>query len=104
MTKFDKQVNRNLKGKKLENSGKISQAIKLYETNIEEGFDGNHPYDRLAILYRKARMFDHEIRVLTKAVEVFESVVKRGRADGRPKLEKFKIRLEKAKALSKSNS
>jgi hypothetical protein len=35
MTKFEKQLNRNLKGKKLERAGKISQAIKLYEANVE---------------------------------------------------------------------
>jgi len=89
-------VNRNLKGIKLEKEGKIDKAIKLYEKNIEEEFDGSHPYIRLAIIYSKKGLLDDEIRVLEKAVWVFENVVYKERDDRSQKLDKFKKRLEKA--------
>jgi tetratricopeptide (TPR) repeat protein len=89
-------VNRNLKGIKLEKEGKIDKAIKLYEKNIEEEFDGSHPYTRLAIIYSKKGLLDDEIRVLKKAVWVFENIVYKDRSDRLPKLDRFKKRLEKA--------
>lgn len=96
---LDSQVDRNLKGIELEKGGRVDEAIKLYEMNINENFDGNHPYDRLAIIYRKRKQFDEEVRVLEKAIEVFEEVVSKGRQDGPPKLKRFKERLEKAQKL-----
>ena len=89
-------VNRNLKGIKLEKEGKIDKAIKLYEKNIEEEFDGSHPYTRLAIIYSKKGLLDDEIRVLKKAVWLFENVVYKERDNRSQKLDKFKKRLEKA--------
>ena len=89
-------VNRNLKGIKLEKEGKIDKAIKLYEKNIEEEFEGSHPYTRLAIIYSKKGLLDDEIRVLKKAIWVFEDVVYKERGDRSQKPDKFKKRLEKA--------
>jgi len=96
---FDKQVERNLKGIQLEKDGRVDEAIKLYERNIEENFEGSHPYDRLAIIYRKRNQIDDEIRVLEKAIWVFENVVYRDRGDRLPKLQRFKKRLERARSL-----
>jgi len=96
---FDKQVERNLKGIQLEKDGQVDEAIKLYESNIEENFEGNHPYDRLAIIYRKGNQIGDEIRVLEKAIWVFENVVYKERGDRLPKLQKFEKRLEKARKL-----
>jgi tetratricopeptide (TPR) repeat protein len=84
--RFEKQAERNLTGIELEKAGKIDEAIELYEKNVEENFIGSHPYNRLAIIYRKHGQIDDEVRVLEKAVSVF----KKGN-----KQEKFKIRLEK---------
>lgn len=94
-----KQVERNLRGIELEKEGKIDEAVKLYEENIRENFDGNHPYDRLAIIYRKRKSIIEEIRVLEKAVYVFENVVYAKRSDRIPKLNKFINRLEEARKL-----
>lgn len=69
---FDSQVDRNLKGKELENQGKVEEAKQLYLQNINEGFEGNHPYDRLAIMFRKEKVYDKEIEVLEKAINVFK--------------------------------
>jgi hypothetical protein len=96
------QVNRNLKGIELEKVGKVDQAIILYEMNINENFEGNHPYDRLTIIYRKRKLYDDEVRVLEKAIKVFDKVVSNGRQDGPPKLKRFKERLKKVRKLQKS--
>jgi len=89
-------VNRNLKGRELEKECKIEEAIELYEKNIKEEFDGNYPYERLAIIYSKKGSLEDEIRVLEKAVWVFENIVYKDRSDRLPKLDRFKKRLEKA--------
>jgi len=65
----------NQKGIKLEKENKTDQAIMLYESVIEQNFEGNHPYDRLAIIYRRLKEYDSEIRVLEKAIDVFENIV-----------------------------
>jgi len=96
---FDKQVERNLKGIQFEKDEQIDKAIKLYERNVEENFEGNHPYDRLAVIYRKRNQIGEEIRVLQKAIWVFENVVPQERVDRLPKLQKFRKRLEKARKL-----
>lgn len=87
------------KGRKLEDKGETDKAVKQYEKAIENNFDGNHPYDRLAVYYRKNKDYDNEERVLLKAIYVFENVVYEGRGDRLPKLEKFKDRLEKVYLL-----
>ncbi|WP_434122353.1 tetratricopeptide repeat protein [Salinicoccus roseus] len=97
-------LDRNLQGKKFEETGEIEKAIELYEKNIEEEFEGNHPYDRLAIIYRKRKQYREEIRVLNQAVSVFEKEkIKSKRQDVNPKLIRFKERLEKVKALEEKN-
>lgn len=99
MGNFDKQLERNLKGIQFEREGQIDKAIELYEANIMENFEGNYPYDRLAIIYRKRDRIDDEIRVLEKAIWVFESIVYKERGDRLPKLQKFRKRLETVKKL-----
>lgn len=99
MGNFDKQFDRNLKGIQFEKEGQVVKAITLYEANITENFEGNHPYDRLAIIYRKREQIHDEIRVLEKAIWVFENIVHKERGDRLPKLQKFRKRLEAAKKL-----
>ncbi|MCF8020728.1 MAG: tetratricopeptide repeat protein [Vallitaleaceae bacterium] len=95
-----KIVDNNLKGQELEKAGNIEKAKKLYEENIAKDFDGNHPYDRLAIIYRKEKDYDNEIRVLEHAIKVFTSLSKSSpRGDVNPKLTKFKDRLKKVQEL-----
>jgi tetratricopeptide (TPR) repeat protein len=97
MANEEKQWERNLKAIQLEKEGNVEEAIKLYEQSIKENFDGNHPYDRLAIIYRKQGKKEDEIRVLNHAIYVFENIVYSERGDRVPKLEKFKKRLAKIK-------
>lgn len=97
---FSIQVDRNLNGQRMEKNGEIESAIEEYEKNINEDFEGNHPYDRLSIIYRKNKDYDNEIRVLKKGIQVFSELSKSStRGDLKPKLEKFKERLEKSEEL-----
>jgi len=96
-------VERNLEGQKLEKMGLIENAIDYYLANVNDQFDGNHPYDRLTTIYRKRKQYDKEIEILEKAIWVFENKVYKKRGDRLPKLEKFKTRLKKAMQLRDSN-
>lgn len=77
----------NNKGIAFEKEGKIKSAINNYEKNIESDYSARHSYDRLLILYRKAKDYDNELRVCESAIEVF------------PNDAKYPERLEKAKKL-----
>ena len=94
-----KDVHNNLTGEALEKVGRVDEAVKLYEENIAARFPGSFPYNRLAIIYRKKKDYDNEIRVLERAVDVYENS---GFSDP-PKLEKFQERLERAKELKRKS-
>lgn len=92
------------KASKFEDDKNIDKAIEYYEKAIALNSDGNYPYDRLAILYRKNKDYDNEIRVLNKAIEVFELLGKISqRGDIYPKLDKFKERLSKSELLKEKS-
>src|SRR5688572_7226543 len=92
MDLFELQADRNKKAAILEKRHQINKAIPFYEANIAEGFQGNHPYDRLILIYSKLKMIDDQIRVLNRAIEVFEKI---DRSDTPFKLFKFKSKLKK---------
>jgi hypothetical protein len=87
-------VQRNVMGIDLEAQGLIDNAIACYEPNVSDGFDGNHPYDRLAIIYRRRGEVDKELAVLRRAIDVFEKLQISPRPDVAPKLAKFRQRYE----------
>ena len=93
-------VDNNLNGKFYESIKDIDTAIALYEYNIHHRFEGNYPYDRLSIIYRKRKGYRKEINVLETAIDVFTQDVPRSRSDRAKKLSKFKERLKKAKELA----
>jgi len=92
---FNQQVERNLLGRELERQNKIKEAILLYEANVQELFEGNFPYDRLLIIYRKLGQKEDRTRVLKTAIYVFENIVNKNRPDRDVKLNKFKNKLLK---------
>lgn len=100
---FHVQVSRNLSGIECEKQGDIQKAIELYEQNAAECFEGTHPYDRLAVIYRRQKLYKDEIRVLEQAINVFENKAYIGLED-MSKLQRFKERLEKAKILAVKNT
>ena len=64
----------NTRGKELEKAGLVNQAIRLYEKNI--GYDcypATFSFDRLMILYHKAKDYENEKRVILRALDVFNS-------------------------------
>ena len=95
---FNTMVCRNIMGRVYEKLGDVETAIKLYEQNVADEFEGDSPYDRLRIIYHRQKRFADEVRVLGKAVKVFEEKVYPGRSDRFPKLDKFRQQLEKAKS------
>jgi len=97
-------VERNLLGMDLEAEGFIDNAIECYEANVRDGFHGNHPYDRLAVIFRRRRDAASEIAVLKRAIEVFSQLQTSLRSDVAPKLEKFRHRLRSASERSTDSS
>ncbi len=91
-------LERNLRGRELERQGNITDAIKLYEINIANEFEGNFPYDRLRVIYSKQGRYGDVIRILKKAIDVFDTKVYPSRPDRLPKLGKFRRELEKAES------
>lgn len=55
----------------LEKEGMIDEAIKIYEKSIIPKLPLKHPYERLAILYRKKKDYENEIRIIKTAIDVF---------------------------------
>lgn len=88
-------VENNLRGIELEKAGRTDEAVALYEQNVAACFEGSHPYNRLAIIYRKRKDYDNEIRVLRRAVEMYEL---RQFSDA-VKYQRFVDRLRKAEQL-----
>ncbi len=63
----------NNKGTSYEKQGKIKLAIKTYEKNIEgDCYPATHSFDRLMVLYRKAKDYQNELRVCEKAIQVLK--------------------------------
>ncbi len=96
-TKEGATVDANLSGEELERAGRVDEAIALYEKCVSERFDGSYPYNRLAIIYRKRKDYDNEIRVLEQAIGIYSHDI----SGDNTKLSKFQERLEKAKELKR---
>lgn len=58
----------NMDGKVLEKAGRIDEAIALYEFGVANGTSTPATYDRLLVLYRKAKRHDDERRICEVAV------------------------------------
>ncbi len=84
-------VDRNLNGITLEKQGEVDKAIALYEENISDLFGGDHPYDRLRVIYSKQKRFSEAIRVCRAFVKIADTLLQEGsqRSDLKPKREKF---------------
>jgi tetratricopeptide (TPR) repeat protein len=73
---FNIMVCRNILGRVYEKLGDVETATKLYEQNVADEFEGDFPYDRLRIIYHKQNRFADEVRILEKAIKVFDEKVK----------------------------
>ena len=94
---LDVMVDRNLNGKTLEAAGEVDRAITLYEENVSDLFEGDHPYDRLRVIYTKRKQFAQAIRVCRTFVKIADMLVQEGsqRGDLKPKRDKFMSWIEK---------
>lgn len=68
---IQRTANLNMRGIAFEKEGRIEEAIRLYEENVSMRSNGRHAYDRLAILYRKMKDKENEIRILNVAISAF---------------------------------
>ena len=94
---LDVMVDRNLNGKTLEAACEVDKAIALYEENVLDLFDGDHPYNRLRVIYTKRKQFAEAIRVCRIFVKIADMLIEEGsgRSDLNPKRDKFISCIEK---------
>lgn len=84
------QVERNLQAIEYEKNGDIDKAIELYELNVKENFDGTYPYERLSEHYLNSDQKEDLIRILEKALIVFEGAELSDCQHKHTQLEKFR--------------
>ena len=84
-------VDRNLRGIEFEKGGDVEEAISLYESNVADWFSGNHPYDRLRVIYTRQGQILDAIRVCESFVKVADELISLGsrRGDLVPKRDRF---------------
>ncbi len=70
--KLEKTAMLNNKGIEYEKQGNIKRAIACYEKNINIGYPAHHSYKRLMVLYRKAKDYANEERVILRALDIFK--------------------------------
>ena len=99
----DTQSERIKLGMELEKAGLIENAIEMYNAAVRDRFDGSHPYDRLAVLFRKRKDYEREVEVLEMATEVYSDGLARGH-EVHEKLDRFQQRLDKARRLLAENA
>lgn len=63
---------RNNAGIEFEKAGETDKAIEVYEDNVAEGYPALHAFNRLMVLYRRRKDYANEIRVIKRAIEVFQ--------------------------------
>lgn len=94
--KLFKTAELNNEGIALEKEGRIEEAISIYEDCILIGYPATHSYEILMILYRKAKDFKNEIRIIKTALKVYKKDPKN--------FTKYSERLEKAIELQSKQS
>ena len=84
------------KARQLENTD-VNQSIMIYEKYVSQRYiNTSIPYDRLAIIYRRMKLYDREIKLMELGVELFSNT------DRDVIVDRFKHRLEKAKSLKQN--
>jgi hypothetical protein len=59
----------NVEGRALEKSGRLSEAIKLYEYGVAGGTDTPFTYTRLRVLYRRLKQHENLERIRALMIE-----------------------------------
>lgn len=68
VSEYKEMAELNAKGIALEKTGKIDEAISVYEKMLSDEVDTPHTYRRLAIIYSKRKEREEELRVLCAAI------------------------------------
>ena len=55
----------------------MEEAAKLYELAIKDKQADEFPFNRLMIVYRKLKQYDDELRVIERAIKLFEDRYKK---------------------------
>jgi tetratricopeptide (TPR) repeat protein len=63
---------RNKEARQAEQDDDLGEAVKLYEQNVKEDYADDFAFERLMILYRKQKRYKDELRIVNRAIEVFE--------------------------------
>ncbi len=84
-------------GQELEKQGRISEAVAFYERLVKKVIDDPRVYKRLAVLYRKLKSVEDEVRVLKDALRNLPKSNKKH-------YEWFKTRLSKIERRKKPSS
>ena len=99
---YEAQTARNLEALAAEQEGRQDEAIRLYERNAAEGFEGDWPYGRLVAIYEKRADYAEAERVLLRAIEVFQAGERRTAQDRRAMVQLFKRRLTLVKRAQRA--
>ena len=89
---FNVFVERNMEGSKLEKSGNVDGAMALYLANVNDGFVGTHPYERLRIIYAKRKDFE-KAAVICERFVVLPDVTKKKWAKYAEWAEKYRAKM-----------
>lgn len=101
-----KDSERNIKAKEFESSGNVEMAIELYEQNVTIGSHAPFPYKRLALIYKKRKDIENEIRVLKALLSIMENEGKKYKwIEGTKPYQKIEdVRTQLHKALERKTS
>ena len=56
-------MERNRQATHHEKEGQVDRAIRLYEANLTDGFEGMRPYERLRLIYTRQNRYQEAIRI-----------------------------------------
>ena len=67
---------RNKTAKEAEEENDSNKAVRFYEQNIREDYADKFAFERLMIIYRQQKDYKNELRVIKRAIEVFQQSFK----------------------------
>lgn len=65
------------KGAEYERNGRLDLAAKIYEELVANHVYNTKPYERLVMIYKRAKLFDDSLSILQASIEFFKGLRKR---------------------------
>ena len=95
-------MERNRQAAHHEKEGQVDRAIRLYEANLADGFEGMRPYERLRLIYTRQNRYQEAIHVCRAYLDCQAYLVlperERGQSRGQSK-ETFRQHLQRLQDL-----